>query len=107
MGFSTSYATIDIEDKKVRNSDRLFGLFTIGKWTPIVPGMTLTIRKSNRKFNAYSQSNRKISVEEKDFRLILMHANNNKAVTLKKGESVESLKADFDFFRQIFGISEM
>ncbi len=87
--FTNTSAFIDIENKKVRFTNNLFGLISVGKWISINPGMKFALKKTNRVYKAHSRSNRTVSLSNKDIRLILFNANNKQIMTIKKFNDIE------------------
>ena len=89
FGFTYFCTTIDIEKHRVRSGDVLFGVFKTGRWINIKPEMTVGVIKWEKVWRILSLSNRRVSVPENDFLVVLFNSNGKKLLTLNKKESVE------------------
>jgi len=101
--FSSTSAYIDLENKKVRFTNNLFGLIPIGKWLTINPEMKLTLKKVNRVYRAYSRSNRSTSINKKDIRLLL-YINNRKSIYLRKFDNLDIARNELEKLKEQLGI---
>jgi hypothetical protein len=89
FGFTYFCTTIDIEKHRVRSGDVLFGIISTGRWTNIKPDMTVGVIKWEKVWRILSLSNRRVSVPENDFLVVLFNSNGNKLLTLNKKPSLE------------------
>ena len=89
FGFTYFCTTIDIEKHRVRSGDVLFGVFKTGRWINIKPDMTVGVIKWDKVWRILSLTNRRVSVPENDFLVVLFNSNGKKLLTLNKKESVE------------------
>ena len=94
VGFTSTSTFIDFEQKRIKFSNNLFGIISIGKWIPVEPSMKIGIEESNVTWNAFSRGNRNLAIEQKDFRILLCDSDNREMVTLMKTDSMESAKAE-------------
>ncbi len=90
FGFTYTSTVIDFERKRVKFQNHLFGIIPYGQWLDIKPEMKLGLKRSNRTYSAYSQSNRTLDISEKDIRLILFDRNNKQLIPLEKYKTKES-----------------
>ena len=102
--FTDTSTKIDIEGRKIRHSDNLFGLIPIGKWVEISPGMKLGIKKTHRGFVGYIRVNQPMGIHEHDIRIIVYGADNKPIMPLKSFNSLESAREDLKYFSQQLGI---
>jgi hypothetical protein len=93
FGFTYTSTLIDFERKRVKFLNNLFGIIPYGQWLDIKQGMKLKLKRSNRTFRTYSQSNRTLDVAEKDIRLMLHSANNKSIIPLNKFKTLEAAKS--------------
>ena len=89
FGFTYFCTTIDIEKQRVRTGDVLFGLFSTGRWINIDPEMTVGVIKWEKVWGVSSWTNRRISIPENDFLVVLFNPNGKKILTLNKKKSLE------------------
>lgn len=89
VGFTSTSCVIDLNQKRVKFSNNLFGIVRFGEWLKIEPTMKIGIKRSNRTWRAYSQSNRTLDVEQTDFRIILYNQDDKLILPLKKCKSSE------------------
>ena len=94
VGFSSTSTIIDSDNRRVKFSNNLFGIIQTGKWIFVNQDMKIGIRESNITWRAYSRSNRPLEIDNKDFRLVLLDAENQEIMTLKKTDSFVSAKAE-------------
>lgn len=91
VGFTCSYAYIDISKKRVKLSTSLLGFIPTGNWVPIMPTMNLEIKKSNYAWAAYSRSNRTLNIDNNDFYIVITDFKKVSIPLLKSG-SLENAK---------------
>jgi hypothetical protein len=84
LALSNTSTTIDFKNKKIKFSNNLFGVFSIGYWTDIKSGMSLAIHKSLKSYTSFSQSNRKTTQTIKDYRIILLNDSGNTIMAVQK-----------------------
>ncbi len=89
FGFTYFCTTIDIEKRRVRSGDVLFGIFTTGQWINIKPEMTIGIIKWEKVSRILSWSNRSLLIPENEFLVVLFNSNGKKLLTLNKKKSLE------------------
>ncbi len=104
VGFTSTSTMIDMDKKRVRLSNDLFGIIKTGRWINIEPTMKIGIEQSNRTWRAYSRGSQSVDITNKDFRLILYDENNKQIVQLKKDKSFDSLKVKLELLSKHFGI---
>ena len=92
VGFTSTSTFIDFEYKKVKFSNNIFGFISTGKWILIASSMKIGIEESNVTWSAFSQGNRNLDIEQKDFRIVLFDSDNRDILTLMKTDSMESAK---------------
>lgn len=107
IGFTSTSTFIDVENKRVRFSNNLFGIIQTGKWISIDPAMKIDIKQSNRTWRAYSRGSRSIDITDKDFRIILYDINDKPILNLMKAKTIESAKNECNNLTACFGISLM
>ncbi|MDP4290561.1 MAG: hypothetical protein Q8908_05730 [Bacteroidota bacterium] len=94
VGFTSTSTFIDIEQKRIKFSNNIFGIISIGKWIPVEPTMKIGIKESNVTWSAFSQGNRNLDIEQKDFRIWLYDSDNREMLPLMKTDSIESAQAE-------------
>jgi len=105
VGFSSSSTLIDYEKKRVRFSNNLFGIIKIGKWLNIEQSMKIGIKSSNVTWRSYSQGNRTLDVENKDYRIMLFDAGNKEILPIKKINSKDLAKIELETIGNRLGLS--
>ena len=96
VGFTSTSTFIDFERKRIKFSNNIFGIISTGKWIPVEPTMKIGIEESNVTWNAFSQGNRNLAIEQKDFRILLFDSDNREMLTLMKTDSIESAKVEME-----------
>ena len=90
VGFSITCTLIDLERKRVKFSNCIFGIIQTGEWINVESTMKVGIRESNITWRAFSQGNRPLEITNNDFRLTLIDGNNVEIMELKKFNTFDS-----------------
>jgi len=96
VGFTSTSTFIDFEKKRIKFSNNIFGIIQTGKWIPVEPTMKIGVQESNVTWSAFSQGNRNLNIEQKDFRILLYDSENREILTLMKTGSMESAKVEME-----------
>lgn len=92
LAFTHTSAAIDLEDKRVRFTNNLFGILKYGKWIEIRPEMSIVIKKNNTVYRSFSRSNRTLDIKTNNFRLFLCDENKNLLLPLKNSKALSDAK---------------
>lgn len=106
VGFTSTFTTIDIDNKRVRFSNNLFGIIKTGQWIKLESNMKIEIKQSNKTWRAYSRGNRSVDITDKDFRLFLINENNKQIMPLMKTISLEKAKTELESLTSLLGLSQ-
>ncbi len=107
VGFSSTIIFIDTARRKIKFSNTILGIIPLGRFIPIDTGMKIGIKESNVVWTAYSQGNRSLDVENKDFRLILFDSDGKEIMPVKKVNSLESAIAERRILCSELGLTEL
>lgn len=107
LGFTKTCTILDFEKRRVKFSEKLFGILPTGKWIDITPEMKIGIKESNMIWTAYSRSNRSIDIDSHDFRLVLFDAEGNEVMTLKKTDTPEAVFSAMETMCISLGLSRL
>jgi hypothetical protein len=105
VGFSSTSTLIDYDKKRVKFSNNLLGIIRLGKWILIDPSMKIGIKDSNVTWRAYSRGNTALDITSKDFRIILLDAENREIMPVKKARSYDSAKMECETIRDRLGLT--
>ena len=105
LGFSYSCTLIDVNKKRIRFSNTLFGIIKTGQWMDIKTDMKIGIRNSTKVWRSYSQSNRTLDIENKDFRLILYDSSGKMIMPILKVNNLNSAKSELEKICRQLGLS--
>jgi hypothetical protein len=94
VGFTSTSTFIDFEKKRIKFSNNIFGIISTGKWIPVEKTMKIGIEESNVTWSAFSRGNRRLDIEQKDFRIVLYDSDNRELLTLMKTISKESAEVE-------------
>ncbi len=92
FGFTYLSTTIDVEKRKIRSGDVLFGIFKTGFWLTVKPDMSIGIQKSKKVWKTFSLSNRIWETEENNYLIFLFKSNGKKLLPLSKATNQELAK---------------
>jgi len=104
VGFTSTSTLIDFENKRLRFTNNIFGIFPIGKWVFIEKDMKIGIRKSNKAWTANSRSNRSLIIANNDYRLILHVSNGKEILPIQKFDNLDTAKSNLDKISKQLGI---
>lgn len=104
FGFTILCTTIDVDRRKVRSGDVLFGIFRTGYWVSVNPEMSLGIQKSHRVWKTYSWSNHEWITEENNYLIFLFKPNGKKLLPLCKVENLELAKGEMFRFGDLLNL---
>jgi hypothetical protein len=102
--FTTTSALIDIDNKKVKYSDNLFGFMSIGKWIDIKPYMKIGLKKSHRGYVGYIRGTQPVGIHYNDIRIILYDSGNKQIMPLNKFYSYESSETELKNLSSLLGL---
>jgi hypothetical protein len=94
VSFTSTCTFIDPDKKRIKFSNNLFGIFPVGKWIDIKPGMKLGLEKSHKGYQAYIRGTQPISIHNNDIRIFLYGPDNKQIMPIKKFNSYETSKRD-------------
>jgi hypothetical protein len=94
VSFTSTCTFIDPDKKRIKFSNNLFGIFPVGKWIDIRPGMKLGLKKSHKGYQAYIRGTQPIGIHINDIRIYLYGPDNKKIMPIKKFDSYESSKRE-------------
>jgi hypothetical protein len=103
--FTTTTTFIDTDKKKIRFSNDLFGFIHTGDWIDIKPDMRLGLKRIHRGFGAYTRGNQPVTMHSTDIRIVLLEADNDEIMQVKKFSDRESAVNDINFLSAILGLS--
>ncbi len=95
VGFTGTVVHIDFDNRKVKLSTNLFGIFSVGHWIPISSVMRLGIKKTNLAWRTYSKGNRTLDTADKNYRIYLFESK-KEVVPLFKAETLEKVNAEIE-----------
>jgi len=84
IAFTNSSTTIDIEHKRVRFTNNIFGVIRTGKWISIEHDMQAKIGLENKIHRTYSMSNRSIEEEIHNTIIYLCDSSGNTILPMMK-----------------------
>ncbi len=102
--FTSTSAIIDTDNRKIKYSDNLFGIFRMGKWVDIKPGMKLGLTRSHRGFVGYIRGTQPASIHYNDIRIILYDSNNRRIMPVMKSDSYEGSVNELNKLGALLGL---
>lgn len=104
LAFTNTSSLIDFENKKIKFSNNLFGVISIGYWLEVKPDMNLKVLNVAKVNIAYSQSNRKTSSKTQDYRITLYSSDDRQLVALKKFNEKEDASKELAEYGEKLGL---
>lgn len=96
VGFTYSSAEIDLDRKRVRFLNNLFGIIKTGTWINVKPEMKIGISRSKKIWRSYSRGNRELDIASEDYRLILFNSAGKKLMPVWKTGDLHSAKSELE-----------
>lgn len=94
LAFSNFSAKIDFENKRIKSSNNLFGIISVGYWVEVKPEMKLYIRNVAKSETISSISNRQTTQLKQDFRISLFNESEREIMAIKKFSTKESAEKE-------------
>jgi hypothetical protein len=107
IAFTTTSSMLDIENKRIKLSNDLFGIFPSGKWIDIKPEMKLGLKKTRMGSRSYSISNIPLDNHADDIRIMLFGSDNTQIMPVKKFATLESSKTELDELSITLGLNKI
>jgi hypothetical protein len=104
VGFTSTSASIDLDKRRLRFSNNIFGIFPVGQWINIQPGMKIGIKKSKTAWRTYSRSNQTLDIANNDYRLVLYDSRGREIMPIQKSNNLDSAKFYLEEFSKKSGI---
>lgn len=98
MGFTSTLAIIDVEAKRIKFDELLFGIIPTGRWVGIRPDMTIGIKSLNIKWVSYSWSNREFDFDQKRNQIVLFDPLGKEIGIIAVTNSLEKALNERDIF---------
>jgi hypothetical protein len=102
--FTSTSTFIDINNKRIKHSNNLFGFISTGKWIDIKPEMKIGLKKNHRGYRAYVRGTQPIGIHNRDIRIFLYRSDNEQIMPVKKFDSYETSKSELLSLSTLLGI---
>ncbi|HUX59378.1 MAG TPA: hypothetical protein VMV77_20565 [Bacteroidales bacterium] len=93
VSFTSTSTFVDVDNKRIKFSNNLFGIIPVGKWIYINPDMKIGLKKSHRGYRAYIRGTQKIGLHNTDIRIFLYGSDNKQIMSIKKFSNLNSAKS--------------
>jgi hypothetical protein len=103
--FTTTSTYIDPDNKKIKLSNNLFGIISVGKWIDIKPDMKIGLKKSHKGYQAYIRGTQPVGIHINDIRIYLYEPENKQIMPIKKFDSYESAKKELISLSGLLGLN--
>ena len=107
IAFTSTSSILDIEKKRIKLSNNLFGIIPVGKWIEINQEMKLGLKKTRMGSRSYSMSNIPLDSHTNDIRIILFGPDNSQIMPIRKFVSLESSKTELDKLSITLGLDKI
>jgi len=104
LAFGHFCSSIDSENRRVRKGIKLFGWAVSGRWTDVDDTYVPEIRKVKCKYTVYSSTNRKLELEQTDYKIYIYSAQHSKRIALAKFKDLEKAQ---DEIKTIIGLFKL
>jgi hypothetical protein len=98
--FTGTVTNIDYSLRRVRHCTAWFGIIYSGHWISIDNSMMVRVRQTGRTYTSYSRSNRRITLHETDFSIVLKDSRGKEVCPLGRYKSMHEAES------QLPGISD-
>jgi hypothetical protein len=104
LAFSYYCSSIDSENRRVRNGIKLFSWVISGRWTDVDDTYKTEIRKVKGKYTVYSSSNRKLELEQTDYKIYIYSTQHSKRIALAKFKDFDKAKDEIKTIMELLKI---
>lgn len=104
VSFTSTCTFIDFDNKRIKFSNNLFGIFPVGKWIDIRPEMKLGLKKSQKGYQAYIRGTQPVGLHINDIRIYLYGNDNKQIMPVKKFDSYETSKRELNELSNKLGL---
>jgi membrane protein implicated in regulation of membrane protease activity len=105
VGLTSTSTIIDYEKKRMKFSNNLFGLMSVGKWITVEHDMKIRIKKSNKTWRNYSRGNRTLDITNQDFRIILYDSADRQVMPISKASTMDLATEKMKEINEKLGLS--
>lgn len=105
MAFTSTFTIIDTEKRRVKHADYMFGMFPLGKWIDIQPGMKLGVKMAKKGYTGYIRGTQPYDIRYHDIRIILYGDDNKQIIPIKKFKTSEEAKAELNEYSSLLGLT--
>jgi hypothetical protein len=107
IAFTSTSSILDTNNKRIKLSNNLFGIISVGKWIEISQEMKLGLKKTRMGSRSYSMSNIPLDSHTNDIRIMLFGPDNSQIMPIKKFVSLESSKTELDELSITLGLDKI
>jgi hypothetical protein len=104
--FTSTSSIIDTGKKRIKFSNNIFGLISLGKWIEITPGMKLLLKKTRMGLRSYSISTTPLDYQTNDIRIMLMDPDNKQIMPVKKFISQDTARTELEELKVSMGLNQ-
>ncbi len=104
VGFTSTSTLVDVEGKRVKFCNNLFGIIPVGRWVNIDSAFRIGVEKSNRTWRVYSRGSRSLDISDRDYRIVLYDAHKKPIMPIMKTNTAETAKLEADILRLKLGL---
>jgi hypothetical protein len=101
LAFGQFCSMIDSENRKLKMGIKLFGWAIPDRWTEIDDTYKLEIRKVKGKYTVYSSSNRKLELEQTDFKIFIYSTLYSRRMAIAKFKELDKAQNEIETIREL------
>jgi len=94
LAFTHTSTKVDLANKRMKFSNNLFGLISIGFWTEVKQGMQLDVKNVSKSQLESKDANGRTIQTHSDYRIILFSEKETELMAVKKCDSKESAEKE-------------
>jgi len=95
IGFTYEGTILDLENKRIKCVNYLFGIIAIGTWIVIEPGMMLGLKRKHTGQSTMTRGH-VLEVHKVDFRIELYSLKNNQIMTISTFDNIEAASINIE-----------
>ena len=105
VGLSSTSTIVDYEKKRIKYSNNLFGILSVGKWVAVEDNMKVGIIRSKKTWRSYSRGNRTLDITDYDLRIILYDSDDRQVMPIRKAYTMDIAKEEMKEIIENLGLS--
>ena len=104
FAFTTTCTKIDYENRRIKYTTLLCGIFSIGKWTYLMPNMKLGLKETTERWGAYGRGGTSTSLDYTNLKIMLYDAEDTEIIPVKKVKKAKNAESELEKLSKLLNL---